>query len=196
MVRKYRFPEFSFRGEMFLLFALMLLILPLQWVCAFFTAALWHEFCHCASVYLCGSRIDRISISSGGAVMDTPPLSPICQLICTLAGPVGGFILLFWGRSFPRLALCGVVHSLYNLLPLLPLDGGRVLSTVMQTLFPQRAEAICTAVAWGTRIFLLGISLLITVTYELGILTFLCMVRLVLPNHVKTPCNKLPERVQ
>ncbi len=196
MVRKCRYPEFSFRGEIFLLLALMLLILPLQWVCAFFTAALWHEVCHWAAVYLCGSQINRISISPGGAVMDTPPLSSVRELICTLAGPMGGFLLLFLRQSFPRLALCGAVHSLYNLLPLLPLDGGRAFRTIMQILFPQRAEAICSAVAWGTRIFLFGISLLVTVSWELGILPFLCMVRLLLPNHAKTPCNTLPERVQ
>ena len=196
MGRKYSYPECSCRGEIFLLFALMLLILPLQWVAAFIIAALWHEFCHLAAVYLCGSRVERVQISPTGTVMDTPPLSTVRELICTLAGPMGGFLLIFLARSFPRLALCGAIHSLYNLLPMFPLDGGRAFRTIAQCLFPKRAEAICTAVAWGTRIFLFGISLLVTVTWELGVLPLLCMVRLLLPNHAKTPCNKLSERVQ
>ena len=196
MAKKWNKPVFSIRGESFLLLALMILILPLRWVIGFLAAALWHELCHVVAVYLCGGTIRNVSVSGLGAVMDTQPLPPWRELICTLAGPFGGMILLLFFGVFPRLAFCAAVHSVYNLLPLLPLDGARALRCVTQVFMPKRAVAICAGVEWGTRILILGISVLVGVVWNLGILPLLVMGRLLLPNTLKTPCNKALKAVQ
>lgn len=107
-----------------LLGALWLLTLPLPWIAAFLCSVAIHELFHILAVKLCGGKIYRIRLKAFGAEIETSPLNWWQEMICTMAGPLSGFALLLFARNFPRIALCGLLHSLYNLLPLFPMDGG------------------------------------------------------------------------
>lgn len=136
----------------------MLLVLPLNWLSAAFFAALFHELCHIAGVYLCGCKIVGFHISFGGAAIETEPMDTGRTLLCTLAGPVGSFLLLSLHRYFPRLALCAGVQGLFNLLPVYPLDGGRILRCLLSLLWPEYAGKIAAGAEMVT--FLLGAGVL------------------------------------
>lgn len=123
--------------------ALLLLVLPLQWVLAAMFAAGFHELCHACAVSLCGGTIKRLTLGSGGAVMEVESMTRGRELICALAGPFGGLLLLLFSRWIPRIAICAGVQSLYNLLPVYPLDGGRALRCGAALLLPGRGERIC-----------------------------------------------------
>ena len=69
--------------------ALMILILPIQWILAVFTAALFHEMCHAGAVIICGGRLRCIYIGRRGAQMQAEIFSPAKEMLCTLAGPIG-----------------------------------------------------------------------------------------------------------
>jgi len=127
----------------FILLALLLLLLPLPWIIAAILAGLFHEFCHWAAVCLCGGQISRLQLTANGAVMDTCPMSQGKQLICVLAGPLGGLILLLFLRQIPRIAIMAAFQSAYNLLPLPPLDGARALRCCAELVFPKQADSIC-----------------------------------------------------
>ena len=109
------------------LLALALLVLPLPWLAAAVTAALFHELCHGAVAVALGGSMGVIRLGERGATMEVGGLSNGRELLAAAAGPVGSLGLLLLGRCFPRLALCGLVQGLYNLLPIYPLDGGRIL---------------------------------------------------------------------
>lgn len=109
------------------LLALALLVLPLPWLVAAVTAALFHELCHGAVSVALGGSLGGIRLGERGATMEVGGLSNGRELLAAAAGPVGSLGLLLLGRCFPRLALCGLVQGLYNLLPIYPLDGGRIL---------------------------------------------------------------------
>lgn len=106
--------------------ALLLLVLPINWLAAAVCAAAVHELCHIGAVKLWGGEITRFSIGTAGAVLEAAPMSRGKNLFCTLAGPLGGGLLVLLMPRFPRLALCALVQTVFNLLPVLPLDGGRV----------------------------------------------------------------------
>ena len=108
------------------LLALALLVLPLSWLAAAVTAALFHELCHGAVAVALGGSLGNIRLGERGASMEVGGLSNGRELLAAAAGPVGSLGLLL-GRCFPRLALCGLVQGLYNLLPIYPLDGGHIL---------------------------------------------------------------------
>lgn len=110
-----------------MLLALALLVLPLPWLLAAVTAALFHELCHGAVAVALGGSLGDIRLGERGATMEVGGLSNGRELLAAAAGPVGSLGLLLFGRCFPRLALCGLVQGLYNLLPIYPLDGGRIL---------------------------------------------------------------------
>lgn len=119
-----------------ILFALLLLVLPLRWLVAAVFAAAFHELCHILTVRLCGGRVFRIRIGLTGAAMETDSMSLSREMLCALAGPAGSFLLLLIGRWFPEAAVCGVVHGIYNMLPVYPLDGGRALRCFLKMTVP------------------------------------------------------------
>lgn len=159
-----RFPvEFSVSAPGCITAALMVLILPLPWLAAVFLAAAVHEVCHMVCLCLCGIPIYRIYIGTQGAAIETAALSPLQELLCAAAGPAGSFLCLIFARHFPMLALCGFLQGIYNLLPIYPLDGGRILHSIAQFLIPPYAETICKCVSQFATVCILGICLFLYV---------------------------------
>lgn len=105
--------------------AVMLLVIPLPWSVAWLTAAVTHELFHCLAVYCCAEKILQIEIGIHGANIETGFLPDGKRILCILAGPVGGLLLILFAELFPQLAICGFLQSAFNLLPIYPLDGGR-----------------------------------------------------------------------
>lgn len=110
---------------------LLLFLLPTKWVLAWVLAAGLHEVCHWLAVKLCGGDIYSVTIGIGGAKIECSPMTDKKKLFAVLSGPIGGLLPLFFARWIPRTALCSWLLSMYNLLPLLHLDGGRVLEILL-----------------------------------------------------------------
>lgn len=128
--------------------AVLLLVLPLKWLLAAAAAAAVHEMGHYLAVRLLGGRVLGITLGPGGAALETSPMEPDRELVCSIAGPVSGALTVFLIRRFPLAALCAMVQSLFNLLPIYPLDGGRVLLCAVELLFPKAdAQRICCRVS-------------------------------------------------
>ena len=117
-----------------ILLSLLLVSVPLNWVLGAVTAAAVHELCHIAMLRILNISVDQIRIGARGAVMDTAPMEPKQELLCALSGPAGSLLLSLFLIRAPRIALCGLVQGIFNLLPLFPMDGGRVLRCLISLL--------------------------------------------------------------
>ena len=181
----------------YLLLALGLLLLPLQWVCAVVCAALWHEFCHYAAIRLCGARPMSWRIGSGGMEMAISGLPQWQELVCALAGPLGGFLTLAVMRFFPRFVFCCVAHGIYNLLPVYPLDGGRVLRCTGSLLLGVRGERIANALSAACVFGLVILGGYVAAGWKMG---FICLspgiVLGIRSGIIKIPCKARFKRVQ
>jgi len=123
-----------------LLAAILVLVVPFQWVFGAFTAAMVHELSHCLAIMLLGKRIFSVTVGFNGVKIVSEPLFPYQELICAAAGPLSGFALLPLSRYIPYAAVCAFVQSVYNLLPVYPLDGGRCLRCILNYLLPVQAR--------------------------------------------------------
>ena len=125
-----------------ILWAFLLLVLPLHLLLAAMGAALFHELCHGLAIYATGGKITRLTVGAGGMVMETTPMPPGREALCALAGPVGSFLLACLSLWMPLAAICALVQGCFNILPLYPLDGGRALRCLLEWLMPVQAERI------------------------------------------------------
>jgi len=131
-------------------------------------AAAVHEMGHCLALWSCGGRVRCLRLSVFGAVMETDcrRLSYGKEIAALLAGPAANLVGAFtaaglrteWGDVFTgaNLALC-----LFNLLPVRPLDGGRVLELLCACLWSEEAGE------WAARVSGLCISLLMCLLLSL-----------------------------
>ena len=126
-----RFHNITVHESALLGLAMMLLLMDLRWIGAFLCSALVHEASHYLMLRLLRCEVRHISVGITGAKMATSPLTEKEELLSALAGPIGGLLLIPLSAVFPRLALCAFFHSVVNLLPIYPLDGGRVLHCVL-----------------------------------------------------------------
>ncbi len=168
-------------GAAFLLAALLLLVLPLKWICAAAAAAVWHELCHWIAVKMCGGSLLRVRIGSGGTLMEAEAMAPWKEIICSLAGPLGGLLLLLLAEWFPRTAFCAAVQSAYNLLPLFPMDGGRAMRCGAAILFqPAKAQRLCAVIECVIKSAIAAAGIYGTFCLKLGLIPVLISVFLLL----------------
>lgn len=115
-------------------------------------ALLIHELGHIVAMRLCGSRDTSMLFIPlfGGAALrhDRPLLKPWHEVMIVLAGPVPGivlgFVLLGFALNLPTAlpawsidaAVILLALNIFNLLPIMPLDGGQIVNLAILNRFP------------------------------------------------------------
>lgn len=113
-------------------------------------AAAVHEAGHIAVLLLCGARIRRLRLDIFGLRLDYSGSPGRSALLCAaLAGPIAGLLYAFpamraAGKTMRLSGAISLLLSLFNLLPALPLDGGRALSLLCGAQTVRRCS-LCTA---------------------------------------------------
>ena len=153
----------------FLMGALLLLTLPLPWLAGAAAAACVHELGHLLAIWLLDAGHPEFRMGCTGAKIHTAFSEPWREFICAAAGPTASLLLLLVAKLFPRIALCGFVQGLYNLLPIYPLDGGRMLCSALKEWLPAKAEKITLVAGQGTGCLLLAGALAALLCRQPGI---------------------------
>lgn len=136
---------------------------------ALLAAIIVHEAGHAAAIIICGGRVRGVRADSSGLCMSqSGAYGTATEIITLLAGPAGGLALALlcahigqkWSNVlFLRTAGMSLLLTAYNLLPALPLDGGRALMCVLNAIFgAEKAGSImfCISLAVGLLLAILG----------------------------------------
>lgn len=92
---------------------------------------------------LCRVPVRGVTLAAAGAVIEAVFCDYKKEIICAAAGPLAGALLgILLLRLVPDVALISFLLSAANLLPLYPLDGGRILRAAMYSCFSDRADRI------------------------------------------------------
>ena len=121
-------------AKAWILLAFLMLTVPLSWLTASLLAAIIHEMCHILVITAFKLPIYGVSVGLSGAKIHTAPLLPWQEFACAAAGPVGSFLCVLLIHRWPMIALCGLVQGFFNLLPIYPLDGGRMLRCLFRVI--------------------------------------------------------------
>ena len=127
--------------------ALMILILPLDWTIAAISAALFHELCHILAVYCLNGKILKMNVQASGCILETTRMKEWKQFVSILAGPLGSVSLLMLYIIAPKVAICGLIHGIYNLIPTVPSDGGNLLRLTLNRICSEKTDYIMKYVA-------------------------------------------------
>ena len=145
-------------------------------------AALLHELAHYAVLRLCGVRTARFTLTGLGASLYVPELHRLsygAELLSAAAGPLMN--LLLWvllsltGREELTLfAGAQMVVGVLNLLPVRPMDGGRILWLATAYLTePYTADRVAAAVGLAASSALLALCLWLVLTTGSGLFLLL-----------------------
>ena len=128
-------------------------IVGLLWITAIFASVLVHEYAHCFVARRRGAVVEDILLLPIGGLsqLKEMPKSPADEFAIAIVGPLTSLALaapaaaagvafgahlwpptLFAGSWFARLAWLNVLLGGFNLLPALPMDGGRVARALLE----------------------------------------------------------------
>lgn len=153
-MRKPRFPKIKISIPFLCLIAFMYM---LDFKSAFiptFFAVLLHELSHIAAIRLCGGTVDAIDIRAFGIRANVPELRFMSyrkEIIIAAAGPCAGILTamgatatadIFNINSLDYFIGVNIVITAINLIPVYPLDGGRVVLSLMLMLLPVRCAYV------------------------------------------------------
>lgn len=165
--------EYSF----YLFAAMFLLLIPLRLALAWAFAVIIHEFCHYLALRVCKVSIIFVSISATGIRMETELMTGRQEFICALSGPLGGLCVLMFARWLPCTAICAFIHSLFNLFPVYPLDGGRALRCLLYKLFGnQYGEKLCMWTGYVFSVMLVISAMMLALRFDMGILPIVLVI--------------------
>ena len=161
-----------------------------------FMSVIFHEFCHSLVARRLGLPMKGITlfIFGGVAEMGEEPPSAKVEFWMAIAGPLSSLVLagvfyLIYGQGraagwplpvngvIRYLAYINVLLAVFNLLPAFPLDGGRVLRSILWGAWKdlRRATRVSAVIgsAFGFGLIALGILQLITGNFIAGLWWFL-----------------------
>ena len=136
-------------------------LLPLRWCARLALTVTVHELGHVAALILCGAQVCGLRMEGCGLVLRcTPPEGALRTVTAALAGPAAGagLFCILRGLGYIACAELSLLFSCVNLLPVLPLDGGRALYAALAALAGERA-AERTLDVLGLALFARGFGL-------------------------------------
>ena len=158
--------EITFGSAAFL--CLCALIWTARGLAYFLAALVLHELGHLAVLVACRAPVRGVRLGFGDIEIQTDSLPCGTELLCAWAGPAMNLLLwLLHQNVCAPFAAVNLLLGAYNLLPVLPLDGGRMWLAALERFLPERTALRVSALT-GMAIAAAMLILAISVRREFG----------------------------
>lgn len=161
------------------------------WAFVIFWSVLIHEYGHALTALFFGQHAQINLIPMGGLTQrNGPPLKKWQEFLIVLNGPLAGVILFtlsevllrkfniptetLLGKGLAISATINLIWTLFNLIPIQPMDGGRLVAILMEGLFGARGIKIALFFSFCLAAFLGVIALFYRNTF-IGVILFIFM---------------------
>lgn len=148
----------------------------MSWIIIVLISVLVHELGHALTAKFWGQNTEIILGSLGGTTIygtGKKPLSRLQEFIVVLAGPIFGFLLAFvagflsvYSLAHPNLfyflhytMFANIVWSLFNLLPVHPFDGGKLMSILFEGIFGSKGLRFSYLLSGIIAVVLIGLAM-------------------------------------
>ena len=137
----------------------------------FLISVLVHELGHLIAMNLLDVPIKSVRLQFSGAVIESDTMEYGKEVWISAAGPAASALLAaLTMRWNPQIALIAAVHCTINLLPMYPLDGGRLARIAAYQFLPQHAaDRVLFILSAGTACLLMLLACWWTVCLQAGI---------------------------
>jgi stage IV sporulation protein FB len=153
-----------------------------------FSAVLWHELAHAGAAMALGFTVREVELLPFGGVARIEGLgsaSSKSEIIIAAAGPIASMVLAaivygsmfylnLWTEMWDFYYKMNLMLAIFNMIPGLPLDGGRIFRAWLALHMDyRRATAIVAGISKGVSILLVGIGIFQYVSGSTVNITFL-----------------------
>ena len=178
-----------------LYFAACVLFLPIKIILAWMAATIIHELGHICCILLLKKEIYSVQFGVFGAQINTETLGIWQEMISAMAGPLSAIFILPFIKKFPIVTMFCILQSIYNLIPVYPMDGGRVVVGVL-VYFAGRKRAIKIYIIFIMILMLLFLAgiVYISIRYSLGLLPLILIVIMIIK--IKLTCKEWLQEVK
>lgn len=154
---------------------LLFFALGIKLACFWLTAIFLHELCHALMAKALSIRVDEIAFFPLGCVAVMPDMEradgvgemlialsgPLCSVLLSCVFTTLSQVLPQYYYTFMPLAQVNLAMGVFNLLPALPLDGGRIVRGLLGGFLPYRkATRLTGLVSALCGLMLIGIGIL------------------------------------
>lgn len=177
--------SFSVNPAFILVWAMFIITDRSSYALCLFVCALIHEFSHVAFYLSFGAEIEKAELLPFGISIRLKSETDIScgkEILSSLAGIFANLIAAFIGLCLKNsllvsgvdfFILCNLLLAGINLLPIVPLDGGRALYYfLLKTLSEKKAKTVCKVISVSLLIplFLFGIYVLYITKFNFSLI--------------------------